>query len=283
MHTTPTVFVSHGAPSFAIEPGRAGRALNALAETLPRPAAVLMVSPHWMTHDVQVSTSPKPHTLDDFAGFEPELHTLTYPSPGHPELAQRAIDALRDAGWAAQANPRRGLDHGAWVPLRHLYPEADIPVFQVSMPASLDARRAWNLGAALAPLRQAGVLIIGSGSLTHNLYEFDGGPAAPEPYVVEFANWIADAVGRGDTAQLLNALVEAPHARRAHPSAEHFLPLLVAAGAASGQRVDEQGHVDAGGLTGRRIDGDVLYGMLSMDGFVFQHRQPMAPGHSPSS
>lgn len=257
MARLPSVFVSHGAPSFALEPGLAGPALTQLGRGLARPAAVLVVSPHWTTPTPRVGTAERPETIHDFGGFDPQLYKLAYPARGEPALASRALAALRAAGWQADADDRRGLDHGAWVPLRHLYPRADIPVFQVSLPARLDAQGAWALGRALAPLADEGVLVLGSGSLTHNLAEFRGTHGPGAPYVAAFAAWVRAAIEQGDTARLRRTLDDAPEARRAHPTPEHFWPLLVAAGAA--------GDI----LPARSIDGGIAYGMLSMDGFVF--------------
>ena len=187
MTRSPSLFISHGAPTFAIEPGIAGPALTALGRALPRPSAVLVVSPHWMTPSPRVGLVARPQTIHDFGGFDPALYEITYPVDGHPALAQRALDLLSAAGWAPQADERRGLDHGAWVPLRHLYPAAEVPAFQVSLPARLDGDSAWAFGAALAPLANEGVLIVGSGSLTHNLGEFRAGAGSDEPYAAEFA------------------------------------------------------------------------------------------------
>jgi 4,5-DOPA dioxygenase extradiol len=257
MPRLPTLFVSHGAPTFALEPGRAGARLRALGEALPRPEAVLVVSPHWMTPAPRVATGERPQTIHDFGGFDPALHEMTYPAPGHPALARRAIEVLAAAGWPVAGDARRGLDHGAWVPLMHLYPRADVPVFQASLPARADAQSAWRFGEALAPLADEGVLVVGSGSLTHNLYEFRLGEAREEAYAAEFAHWVRDAVTAGDTQRLRRALEIAPHASRAHPTPEHFLPLLVAAGAA------------ANPLPATVVEGGIVHGVLSMDGFVF--------------
>jgi len=168
------------------------------------------------------------------------------------------VQLLRDAGWPAEADPAQGLDHGTWVPIRFVYPAADVPVFQVSLPAGIDSQQAYALGRALRPLREEGVLVVGSGSLTHNLYEFrqyeDGQEAG---YAREFAAWVRQAVEARDDARLVDTLELAPHARRAHPTTEHFLPLLVAAGAASGD-----GDVET-------LEGGITYGMLSMDSYLF--------------
>ena len=263
MTRLPSLFVSHGAPTFAIEPGLAGPKLTALGRALPRPRAVLVVSPHWMTPSPRVGLVHRPQTIHDFGGFDPALYEITYPVDGHPELARRALEVLGDAGWAPKPDERRGLDHGAWVPLRHLYPAADVPAFQVSLPSRLDADSAWAFGAALAPLADEGVLIMGSGSLTHNLAEFRSGAGSDEAYAAEFAAWVRDAVARGDSARLRQSLVQAPHARRAHPTTEHFWPLLVAAGAA------------ASALPATVIEGGITHGVLSMDAFVFGAAGPL--------
>lgn len=127
----PTLFVSHGAPTFALEPDEAGQKLSQLGASLARPKAVLVVSPHWSTSGVRVSGTPVPETIHDFGGFSPELYEINYPVPGHPDLAQRTADLLFNARWQAQVDSYRGLDHGAWVPLLHLLPQADVPVYQV--------------------------------------------------------------------------------------------------------------------------------------------------------
>ncbi|AOW11871.1 dioxygenase [Hydrogenophaga crassostreae] len=259
MSRPPVVFVSHGSPTFAIDPGVAGPALTALGQRLPRPEAVLIVSPHWMTRDPRVSTSAAPPTVHDFGGFPQALYELKYPAPGHPALAERAIEVLRAAGWAAEADPQRGLDHGAWVPMRYLFPQADVPVFQVSLPARLDGAQAYAFGRALAPLANEGVLIMGSGSLTHNLYEvrFDAPDAQGEAYALGFATWIRETLINHDHERLQQTMALAPEAQRAHPTPEHLWPLMVAAGAAGADAPVS------------RIEGGMSFGVLSMDGFVF--------------
>jgi 4,5-DOPA dioxygenase extradiol len=213
-----------------------------------------------MTPAPHVSTSAQPETIHDFGGFDPALYRIQYPARGHETLAQLTVKQLTQAGWPAQADGRRGLDHGAWVPLMHLYPDADVPVFQVSLPSRLDAQGAWAFGQALAPLADEGVLIVGSGSLTHNLYEFRGTHGPDEPYVQAFSAWVREAVEQGDRTRLLRTLDDAPDARRAHPTPEHFWPLLVAAGAAdSGD----------GPPSAQVIEGGIAYGMLAMDAYAF--------------
>ncbi len=257
MNHLPSLFISHGAPTFALDPGAAGPALTLLGAALPRPQAVLVVSAHWTTAQPHVSTVQTPRTIHDFGGFPPPLYALQYPAPGHPALAQRTVQLLQSAGWDARPDATWGLDHGAWVPLRYLYPEADVPVFQVSMPANLDAEGAHRYGQALAPLADEGVLIVGSGSLTHNLSEFRMGAEQPATYVTEFVHWVRDAAQRGDRASLVQTLQLAPHALRAHPSDDHFLPMLVALGAAPQM------------LPLTIVETEVRYGMLSMESYVF--------------
>lgn len=269
MDRQPSLFISHGSPMFALEPGRLGPNLRRLGETLRNLAAVVVVSPHWQTRGVRVAGTPAPETIHDFGGFPAPLYQLQYSAPGAPAVADEAVALLRQAGFEASLDPHRGLDHGAWVPMRHLLPRADVPVFQVSMPHDLDAAGALRLGLALAPLRERGVLVVGSGSLTHNLYEFRQHIHDPE-YAQEFADWVNDAVLARDAQALVDYRRRAPHAARAHPSQEHYLPLLVAVGASHP------------GEDARRIEGGMTYGVLSMDSFGFG-LAPLALAIDPSS
>ena len=258
MELMPTLFVSHGAPTFALEAGELGPRLTQLGQAMNRPQAVLVVSPHWMTHEARVTGAPMLETIHDFGGFDDALYELTYPAAGAPDVAAKVIEVLERAGWPAHLNERRGLDHGAWVPLRHLYPEANVPVIQVSMPGSLDPVAAYAFGKALAPLRSQGVLIVGSGSLTHNLYEFRrASQDGDEQYAKEFADWMKETVTSRSHERLLRTMDAAPHARRAHPTIEHLLPLMIAAGAAG---------ADA---PVRVLEGGITHGVLAMDSYAF--------------
>lgn len=260
MDRMPSLFVSHGSPTFAIDPGPAGPLLTQLGRELPRPSAVLVMSPHWMTRGLRVATTEAPETIHDFGGFPDELYRIEYPAPGSPATAMRALELLNADGWNAQPDSEWGLDHGAWVPVRHLYPEADVPVLQVSMPHTLDAQGAVRLGRALAPLASEGVLIVGSGSITHNLREVQWNPGEGNPgpqYANEFVQWARQAVTSHDEAALVGWTESAPHARRAHPTPEHFLPLPFAFGAA-----ERDAKV-------RVIDGGMTFGVLAMDDYVF--------------
>lgn len=256
MRTWPSLFVSHGAPTFATEPGLAGAQLRALSRALGKPRAVVVVSPHWMTREVEITATERPQTMHDFGGFPRELYALQYSAPGSPALAAQIQQFLAAQGIQAHLDTRRGLDHGAWVPLLHLYPDADFPVLQVSMPFDTEEAKAYALGRALAPLAQDGVLIVGSGSLTHNLYEFRAGDVAAASYAKEFATWVRQAVLDGDTKRLLQTMALAPHAARAHPTTEHFLPLLVAAGASSAPTVTTV------------LNGGIRHGVLAMESYL---------------
>lgn len=230
----PTLFISHGSPMLAVEPGVYGAAWKSIADHVVKPRAILLVSAHWNTRQPVVTLATTPETIHDFGGFPAALYEIFYPAPGAPDVALRVQSLLGDAGIPVGVAPDRGLDHGAWVPLRHMYPDADIPVTQLSVQPGLDAAWHLQLGAALRPLRGEGVLIIGSGSLTHNLYEAefdDTGVEPSEAYATEFQQWIHGALVRGDREALENWLMMAPHARRAHPTPEHLLPLFVAYGA----------------------------------------------------
>lgn len=257
MSQSPVLFISHGAPTFAIEPGLLGPHLQALGQQLTGVRAVLVVSPHWQTPDVRVMTTPQPETVHDFGGFPARLYELQYPVAGAPEFAHQAAELLAQAGFATSLDARRGLDHGAWVPLYYMLPQGQIPVFQVSMPFSLTTAQAVAMGRALAPLRQQGVMVLASGSMTHNLGEFDPRVTQAAPYVQAFCAWVRSAVQANAVNALVHYRSQAPHAVRAHPTEEHFLPLLVALGTRTdGDRV-------------QLLDGGIEHGMLSMDSFVW--------------
>ena len=226
----PTLFLSHGSPMHAIEPGAVREVWEGIARALPRPRAILIASAHWETRAPAVTAAARPETIHDFYGFPKPLYAIQYPAPGSPELAARAVALLEKAGLKAATDSGRGLDHGAWSPLLHMYPEADVPVVQVAVQTELGPRHHLALGRALAPLAAEGVLIIGSGHMTHNLRDrSDGGPAQ---YAVDFQEWVRQRID----AHALDALADyrrlTPHGVRAHPTDEHFLPLFVALGAA---------------------------------------------------
>ena len=251
----PTLFVSHGAPSLVLEEVPARDFLAGLAATLPRPRAIVVASAHWLTDAPTVDTVLRPSTIHDFSGFPPELYAMRYAAPGAPELATR-IRALLAAGDMACTGAERGLDHGAWVPLTLLYPQADVPVLQVSLQPQLGPAHHLKLGRLLEPLRHDGVLVIGSGSATHNLRELAPGGSTPA-WAREFDDWLHAAITAGDDGALVDYLRVAPSARRNHPTAEHYLPLLVALGAAGL------------GARGRALHRSFTYGSLSMADYAF--------------
>jgi 4,5-DOPA dioxygenase extradiol len=230
------VFISHGSPMLALNKTPAHEFLAQLGEQLPRPKAILCISAHWETRLPTASTATRPETIHDFSGFPEPLYRLRYPAPGAPELAQHAIELLRDAGIEAAADGEHGLDHGAWVPLMLMYAEADIPVTQLSIQFPRGAAWHMELGKALAPLCDEGVLVLGSGSAVHNLraLEFNA-KGSIAPWAREFEGWLDQAIQQGDTPALADYRQRAPHAARAHPRDEHILPLFVAAGAAQGR------------------------------------------------
>ncbi len=258
MNTLPSLFVSHGSPQFALDAGSTGPALHAWAQAHAQPSAIVAMSPHWMAHTPTVMATSAPQTWHDFGGFAPELYQLQYPAPGQPALAREVQALLQAAGIDAGLDERRPFDHGTWVPLLHMYPQADVPVLQLALPAHWGPAQVHALGRALRPLRARGVLLMGTGSMTHNLAEFFGGQTEPAPYVLEFARWVEDQIASGDPTALLDYRQQAPHAQRAHPTEEHFLPLFFALGAA-----DE-------GARPAYLSREVRYGMLAMDALAME-------------
>lgn len=256
MNYIPPVFISHGSPMLMLEPGRAGPAWQALARELPRPRAILAVSAHWNTRSPAVSAAAKPETIHDFYGFPPALYELAYAAPGAPELADEVAELV--PGIAIDRS--RGLDHGAWSPLRFMYPAGDIPVIQLAVMPQASAEDHYRLGQRLQPLTGDGVLILASGGLTHNLGDivFDAADGEALPHVAEFRDWFVAALERRDLPALLDWLRQAPHAASAHPSAEHLLPVFVALGAA-GENAAAQ-----------IIHRDYQLGALALDAFVFR-------------
>ena len=233
----PSLFVSHGPPTMVLDDIPVLGALARIGCELPRPRAILCVSAHWLAEVPTVSLAERPETIHDFYGFDRALYELAYPAPGAPELAHRTAELLKEAGIDCARTPDRGLDHGAWEPLMLMYPEADVPVTQLSLQADADPAAHLNLGRALAPLRAEGVLIVASGTAIHNLDQWRADPEATPEWALAFDDWLAAAVTAGDAQAIVNYRAEAPLAALAHPSEEHYLPLPVAmgAGGADGQ------------------------------------------------
>ncbi|MEA5153867.1 class III extradiol ring-cleavage dioxygenase [Raineyella sp.] len=240
----PAIFLSHGAPPLADDPVWPHQ-LNAWARKLPHPEAILMISAHWEQAPVTVSSTVGAPLVHDFWGFPEKYSTVTYDAPTAPDLA-RTVSGLLDATTEVQADQTRGLDHGAYVPLVEMYPQADVPVLQLSLP-TLDPRRLFALGRQLAPLRDQGVLIVGSGFTTHNLRALTPYVDAPPlPQLAEFDAWAADAVTHGDVDAVLDFATQAPEARIAHPRTEHWAPIHAILGAVS-DTGDEQGATEIEG------------------------------------
>ena len=254
-----TLFVSHGAPSLILEPGETGQMLAHLAASLPRPDAILVVSAHWDTRVATVSLAAHPATIHDFSGFPAALYDIQYPAPGAPALANQVVALLQSKGIAVHTDAERGLDHGAWVPLSLIYPEADIPVTQLSIQSRTSPAEQFALGQALQPLHAQNVLILASGAVTHNLSDFfsTNRDAAPLSYVASFADWVADQLHTQQAETLLNYRLESDHGSQAHPSEDHLMPLFVAAGSAQG--------------VPKRFTPETTYGILAMDAYVWDH------------
>jgi 4,5-DOPA dioxygenase extradiol len=231
MNKIPTIFVAHGAPPL-LDDDRWMAELNAWALALPKPEAVLMLSAHWEERPVTLGATATVPLVYDFYGFPKRYYDQQYPAPGAPKLASR-IHQILEPGERVMDESGRGLDHGAYVPLVAMYPDADVPVLQASLP-SMDTKELFALGRKLAPLRDEGVLIVGSGFLTHNLRAIDFSANAPTPaWASEFDAWARDAIERKDVDALLDFRRRAPGARLALPTPEHFVPVIVALGAAA--------------------------------------------------
>ncbi|VXC42813.1 4,5-DOPA dioxygenase extradiol [Pseudomonas sp. 8O] len=252
----PSLFISHGSPMLALDPGASGPALARLAAELPRPKAIVVVSAHWESQRLLLTAGEHPKTWHDFGGFPAALYTVQYPAPGAPELAAKIAGQLNEAGLPAELDAQRPFDHGAWVPLSLMYPQADIPVLQLSLPSRMGPELQTRIGRALADLREQGVLLIGSGSITHNLGELDwrAGPDVITPWAKAFRDWVVEKLEANDEEALHHYRHLAPSAVRNHPSDEHLLPLFFARGAGGAFKVEHSGFT---------------YGALGMDIYRF--------------
>lgn len=237
MSRMPALFVSHGSPNLPFESHDAVPFLRGLGQRLPRPRALALISAHWTTCVPTVSTTAHPSTIHDFAGFSDRLYRLSYPAPGAPEIASRAFDLLRQSLPSVGQNPDRGLDHGAWIPASLMYPGADIPCFQISLQTRLGPVGAYALGEALAPLREEGVLLLGSGSIVHNLRELSFDEVKVPEWALRFEAWIEQRLRAHDRGALTQYRELAPAASMAQPTEEHLLPLFAIHGAALGEPI----------------------------------------------
>ena len=259
--TFPSLFVSHGAPNLILHNSAARDFLGSYGRELGKPKAILIATAHFESGTPLLTADPKPDMIYDFGGFEPELYKVQYHAPGSPGLALEAADLLAKAGIKAQTVTGRGYDHGTWVPLKLLYPGADVPVVQLSVQPQMSAAHHVAMGRALASLREQGVLVMGSGGTTHNLGEFfKGGYQADSPvpgWVSDFGDWVHERVEAGAVDDIANYSTLGPSARKNHPSTEHFLPLPFAFGA-GGE-----------GVKGKRVHSSHQYGVLMMDAYAF--------------
>lgn len=255
-----SLFLSHGSPMLAVEDSPAGRFLDGLGDAMPRPRAIVVASAHFTAARPTLGASARPATVHDFGGFPAPLYQIRYPAPGEPALADAIAGRLADAGLQPELLPGHGLDHGVWVPLRRMYPQADIPVVALSVDPSADAAHHFAVGRALAPLRGEGVLVIGSGGFVHNLGALDWGHKdAPMPaWAAGFADWMHERLQARDLEALLDWERQAPEPRRAHPTVEHFMPLFVALGAGG----------DSGPV--RTLHRSHEFGSLALDAFAFE-------------
>lgn len=231
LQTLPGLFISHGSPMLALNPEQVGPALERLSVNLPRPETIIVMSAHWESNALEVNTGIRPETWHDFRGFPPQLYQLRYPAPGQPELAEQILGLLSEAGFSAYANNSRPRDHGVWMPLLHMYPDADIPVVEISLPINMTAHDIYKIGQTLAHLREQQVLLIGSGSITHNLRELDRtglSNIVPE-WASTFRNYVVSKLAHSDYEAVLD-WPSIPYLERNHPTLEHFAPIFFAMG-----------------------------------------------------
>jgi 4,5-DOPA dioxygenase extradiol len=255
----PTLFISHGSPETAISATPAHDFLQTLGEPYCSARAVLVISAHWQTACPAVGAGEQPETIHDFGGFPEVLYQITYPARGAPKLAAEVAGLLEGAGLQCEIDTRRGLDHGAWVPLSLMFPAADIPVTQLSIQKELDPAAHLAVGAALADLRREGILVIGSGGAVHPLGYVTFPSPTPFDWAVAFDDWLTDAVQRGDREALVDYQARAPFPERAHTYPDHYMPLLVALGAAGPS------------AKGKLLHQSWEYGFLSMGMYAFDN------------
>lgn len=271
MVTFAPLFISHGSPMTALEPREAGAFMQHLGAVMRSrqgsPAAILVVSAHSLAREPVLLAAARHEAVYDFGGFDPRLQTLRYDAPGAPALADRVMDLLAAAGVKVHRVDQGGLDHGIWTPLRYIFPDADIPVLPLAWPPHASPAQLWELGRALAPLAGEGVLIVGSGSITHNLRRLfaGGGLHPPErdatPESTAFRDWFAQRGAAADWQALRDYRAQAPHATLMHPTDEHLLPFYVAAGA-------------GGDFPALRIHDSLVSGELGMDAYAFGSAAP---------
>jgi len=259
-----SLFLSHGAPNMALHDTPVRKFMVDLGNSYPKPDAIIAVSAHFETTGAVVVSDPNPGMIYDFRGFEQELYNVNYPAPGNPELAQEVTDLVQSSGLPVRVLAERGFDHGTWVPFSLVWPQADIPIVQLSIDPDESAEYHYRLGRALAPLAARNILVVGTGNITHNLQALFAGDKSPEfidkvrGWVDEFLNWVDSELDSGNSANLLEFKEKAPYWRENHPTDEHFLPIFVAMGAAGKD------------FAARKIHESVTYDFLAMDAWEFR-------------
>jgi len=255
----PSLFISHGAPDIAVKTEHPSyRFLSEISTMFARPDAIVIFSAHWGTDRVLVSSADSYKAIYDFGGFDPRLYTMQYSPKGNRDLSSIVLNLIRGVDRTAELVETAELDHGAWIPLHLMYPEAYIPVVSVSIQPHLPPEHHYALGKALEELRHQNVLIIGSGAMTHNLYEMrlDDNSISEPQWVAEFADWMKDRLTTGDSATVLKYRKNAPHANKNHPTEEHILPLFITMGAGAGE-------------PGQQLHSATSYGTVRMDSYAF--------------
>jgi 4,5-DOPA dioxygenase extradiol len=257
------IFVPHGAPTFALDSGEAGLAMSQLTDLLAKPRAIIVVSPHWDTAVPTVSMATQLETIYDFFGFPEALYRIKCPATGYPEGAQEVVKALQKRFKQVATDPARGLDHGAWTPLRQMFPDADIPIIAVSIQSHAGTAHALTMGEALEELTHQGYLVIGSGNITHNLGDYRmaamQGGQTPE-YVQTFADWVQVQMVDKNVQHLIDYRLHSKEGVRSHPAEDHLLPLFVALGAAG---------KDA---TAKAFYRGISSYVIAMDGYTFSSK-----------
>lgn len=263
--TLPSIFISHGAPDLVLQKSDASDFLKKLSTQITPPKAIVIASAHHETRGVEIVSDPSPETIYDFGGFDPKMYELVYPAKGDPKLATQVHSLLKNAGIEGNLNSSRGFDHGVWSPLMLIWPEANIPIVQVSIDPSKDARYHFELGKALAPLRDDDILVIGSGHITHNLQvvfsAMRRGIMDPTMAlkVTDFTNWFYEQFKTGNVDEILDWKNKAPYPQENHPTDEHLMPLFFAYGAASGKESP----------TAERIHSSTQLGSFAYDVYKF--------------
>lgn len=271
--TIPSIFISHGAPDLVLQNSEASQFLQEFSNSILPPKAIVIASAHHEASGVKIVNDPLPETLYDFGGFAPEMYELIYPAKGNPELAKRVSDLLAEAGINSEMDSNRGFDHGVWSPLMLIWPEANIPIVQVSIDPSRDAKYHYDLGKALAPLREDDVLVIGSGHITHNLQVIFSAlrQGVENPDMVNkvgaFTDWFYQQFESGNVDKILDWKDAAPYSTENHPTDEHLMPLFFAYGA--GSRIGNAENSNGKAASAKRLHSSTQIGMFKYEVYKF--------------